>query len=95
MHVLKFHHSKDYQIYFKHLICVVNVILTDGRIRIPLFSEIYKRGGKTRIDIALELLSKVRNNLRIKPKAVLFDSWYSSYRIMKRILECYSRWRDF
>lgn len=66
-------------------ICVVFIAWTNGKIVIPLYSLIYQKDEQTRIELALALLSKVRNSLKIKPKAVLFDSWYSCVAIMKRI----------
>src|SRR5262252_1482396 len=43
------------------------------------------KGGASKYDLALELLSYARNRLRCKPAFVLFDSWYPSKQLLKRI----------
>jgi len=66
-------------------ISVVVLIWTDGQIRIPLSFRVWKKHGQTQTELALELLSYARNELKLKPQFVLFDSWYASKRILKRI----------
>src|SRR5215510_12891507 len=41
--------------------------------------------GHTLLNLALELLSYARNRLRCKPQFVLFDSWYPSKPLLKRL----------
>lgn len=64
---------------------IVLLVWSDGKVRIPIGYRIWKPGGSSKIDLALELLSHARNRLGIKPRVVLFDSWYPSKRLLKRI----------
>lgn len=66
-------------------ISVVMLIWTDGHIRIPLMYRVWRKGGLSKFELALELLSYARNRLKLKPDYVLFDSWYPSEKILKRI----------
>ncbi len=53
---------------------VVVLAWSNGKITVPLAIRIWKkRSGKSKYDLALELLSYARNILRIKPKYVTFD----------------------
>lgn len=64
------------------------VVLTwsNGKITIPLAFKIWKKDSKkSKYDLALELLSYAKNFLKLKPKYVVFDSWYAAKRILKRI----------
>jgi hypothetical protein len=64
--------------------CTVTLIWTDGKIRIPIGIRLWRK-DKTKITLALELLSYARNQLKLKPKFVVFDSWYAAKVIMKRV----------
>jgi len=64
---------------------LVLLIWTNGQARIPLAFRIWKKGGPSKFDLALELLSYARNRLCCKPRFVLFDSWYPSKRLLRRI----------
>lgn len=64
---------------------IVVLAWSNGTITIPLAIKIWKEGGKSKYDLALELLSYARNILKIKPKYVAFDSWYSSKKILQRL----------
>ena len=64
---------------------VVLLIWTDGIKRIILGERVYKKGGPTKIELALEMLSHARNVLKLKPDFVLFDSWYASKHLFKRL----------
>jgi len=82
--------------------CTVLLIWTDGKVRIPIGLRLWKKGGTTKIELALELLSYARNHLGIKPEYVLFDSWYASKKIFKRLIDygwyfvtCLKRNRNF
>src|SRR6516164_9025457 len=57
----------------------------DGQVRIPLAFRVWHKGGASKYDLALELLSYARNRLKCKPAFVLFDSWYPSKQLLKRI----------
>src|ERR687888_1096521 len=66
-------------------VSVVLLVWTDGQLRIPLGFRVWKKGGPSKFDLALELLSYARNRLKCKPQFVLFDSWYPSKKLLKRI----------
>jgi putative transposase len=55
---------------------VVLLVWTNGPVRIPLACRIWQKGGPSKFDLALELLSYARNRLRVHPRFVLFDAWY-------------------
>ena len=63
---------------------VVYLLLVSDNLRIPLAFKVYDK-TKTKIELALELLSYAKNKLNLKKMKVLFDSWYPSKRILKRI----------
>jgi putative transposase len=64
---------------------LVLLIWTNGTLRIPLGMRIWHKGGASKYTLALELLSYARNHLRCHPEYVLFDAWYPSRRLLKRI----------
>jgi putative transposase len=64
---------------------LVPLVWTDGRLRIPLGLRLWRRGGPSKYMLALELLSYARNRLRCRPEYVLFDAWYPSKAVLKRI----------
>jgi hypothetical protein len=66
-------------------ISLVLLVWTDGQVRIPLAFRLWHKGGASKFDLALELLSYARNRLRCKPQFVLFDSWYPSKKLLKRL----------
>jgi len=63
---------------------LVVLIVVVGDMRFPLGFRIYDK-SKTKIELALELLSFARNQLGFRKKVVLFDSWYPAKKILKRI----------
>ena len=66
-------------------VTVVLLVWTDGQVRIPLAFRLWHKGGPSKFELALELLSYARNRLRCKPQFVLFDSWYPSKKLLKRL----------
>jgi hypothetical protein len=54
-------------------------------LRIPRGMRLWRKGGPSKYELALELLSHARNHLRCRPAYVLFDAWYPSRRLLKRI----------
>jgi putative transposase len=64
---------------------LVLLVWTNGALRIPLGVRLWRPGGPSKIELALELLSYARNRLRCRPEYVLFDAWYPSKRLLKRI----------
>jgi putative transposase len=64
---------------------LVLLVWTNGAVRIPLGMRLWQRGGPSKYELALELLSYARNRLRCRPAYVLFDAWYPSKALLKRI----------
>lgn len=66
---------------------VVVAVWTNGEITIPLGWKIYEKGGdKTKTDLAMELINHSLFRLNIRPKYFLFDSFYSSEKILKLLI---------
>ena len=64
---------------------LVLLIWTDGTLRVPLGLRLWRKGGPSKYELALELLSYARHRLRCRPDYVLFDAWYPSKPLLKRI----------
>ena len=64
---------------------VVLLVWTNGTLRIPLGMRLWRKNGPSKYELALELLSYARNRLRCCPDDVLFDAWYPSRALLKRI----------
>jgi hypothetical protein len=64
---------------------MVLLVWTNGTLRTPLSMRLWRRGGPSRYELSLELLSYARNRLRCRPAYVLFAAWYPSRRLLKRI----------
>ncbi len=64
---------------------LVLLVWTNGTLRIPLGIRLWHKGGPSKYALALELLSYARNHLRCRPAYVLFDAWYPSKALLKRI----------
>lgn len=64
---------------------VVLLVWTNGTLRLPLGIRLWHKGGPSTYALALELLSYARNRLRCRPAYVLFDAWYPSKALLKRI----------
>jgi Transposase DDE domain len=64
---------------------LVLLIWTNGSLRIPLGMRLWSKGGPSKYELALELLSYARNRLRCRPEYVLFDAWYPSKALLQRI----------
>ncbi|MDQ3753126.1 MAG: transposase [Acidobacteriota bacterium] len=60
---------------------VVLLIWTDGRVKIPLGLRLWRRGDKSKVELAGELLREAQRR-GISPKYVLFDSWYAAASIL-------------
>jgi Transposase DDE domain len=66
-------------------VSVVLLVWTDGHVRLPLALRVWHKGGASKYALALELLSYARKRLKCKPPFVLFDSWYPSKQLLKRL----------
>ena len=64
---------------------LVLLVWTNGTVRLPLGMRLWHKGSPSKYTLALELLSYARNRLRCRPEYVLFDAWYPSQALLKRI----------
>jgi hypothetical protein len=64
---------------------LVLLVWTNGTLRLPLGVRLWRKGGPSKYQLGLELLSYVRNRLRCRPEYVLFDAWYPSKALLKRL----------
>jgi DDE family transposase len=64
---------------------LVLLVWTNGTLRIPLGLRLWHHGGPSKSVPALELLSSARNRLGCRPASVLFDAWYPSKALLKRV----------
>lgn len=64
---------------------VVLLCWTNGQVTLPLSWRWYRKGGKTKVELAQELLQEAHNRWKLKPQAVLFDSWYAADKIITQI----------
>jgi hypothetical protein len=64
---------------------LVLLVWTHGTLRVPLGVRLWHKGGPSKDALALEWLSYARNRLRCRPEYVLFDAWYPSKVLLKRI----------
>lgn len=72
---------------------VVFVIWTDGNTRFPIGYRIWnKNDKKTRIDLAIELLSDAKKIFGINPDYVLMDSFYPAAKLLKVIRKYKWHW---
>jgi len=55
-------------------VALVLLVWTDGQVRIPVGYRVWHKGGPSKVNLALDLLSYARNRLKCKPHFVLFDS---------------------
>lgn len=60
---------------------IILLIWTDGQRRLPIGLRIWRRGGKSKVKLAEELLWEARRR-GITPLYVLFDAWYSATELL-------------
>ena len=65
---------------------VVLLVWTDGQRKIPLSMRLWQKGGKSKVELATEMLREAAER-GISPKYVLFDSWYTSRSILNLLSE--------
>src|ERR687887_1670966 len=56
---------------------VVLLVWTDGRVKVPVGMRLWRKGGRSKVALAEEMLREARAR-GIAPNCVLFDSWYAS-----------------
>jgi Transposase DDE domain len=66
-------------------LALVWLVWTNGSLRIPLGMRLWRKGGPSKDDLALERRSSARNRLRGHPDEVVFDAWYPSRALLKRL----------
>jgi Transposase DDE domain len=66
-------------------LCLVLLVWTEGTLRIPLGMLLWRKGGPAKYELALAWLSDACHGLRCHPDLVLFDAWYPSSALLKRI----------
>lgn len=65
---------------------VVLLVWTDGRLKIPISMRLWQKGGKSKVELAAEMLQEAGER-GMSPKYVLFDSWYTSKSILNLLGE--------
>jgi putative transposase len=63
---------------------VVLLIWTDGKRKVPLGIRVWQKGGKSKVELAAELLRQACTR-GISPEFVLFDSWYAARALLELI----------
>jgi hypothetical protein len=64
---------------------LVLFVWTNGAVRIPRGLRLWRKGGPSKDELALEVRRYARNRLRCRPASVLFDAWSPSRSLLKRI----------
>jgi putative transposase len=63
---------------------VVLLVWTDGEVRVPLGMRLWKKGGDSKVELALQLLREAERR-GIRPEYVLFDSWYAAASLLHQL----------
>lgn len=63
---------------------VVMLIWTDGKRKVPLGIRVWRKGGKSKVELAAELLRQAHER-GLSPEFVLFDSWYGARTLLELI----------
>ncbi len=63
---------------------VVLLIWTDGRVKIPLGLRLWRKGGKSKVTLAAELVREASRR-GMRPQYVLFDSWYAAATLLHQL----------
>jgi hypothetical protein len=64
---------------------LVLLVWTNGTLQIPRGMRLWRKGGPSKYELALEFLSSARPRLRCHPDSVLCEAWYPSRALLKRI----------
>jgi putative transposase len=65
---------------------VVLLVWTDGRVKVPVVMRLWRKGGKSKVVLAGEMLREARAR-GVAPKCVLFDSWYAAATLLNLLDE--------
>jgi Transposase DDE domain len=60
---------------------VVLLLWTDGKWKVPLGIRMWRKGGPSKVELAIGLLQQARRR-RLQPAYVLADSWYAAGQIL-------------
>jgi putative transposase len=63
---------------------VVLLVWTDGKRKVPLGLRVWRKGGKSKVELAAELLREAQAR-GLSPEFVLFDSWYAAGSLLELI----------
>jgi Transposase DDE domain len=66
-------------------VSLVLLVWTDGTLRMPLGVRLWRKGGPSKSELALEWLSYARHRRHCRPAYVICDAWYPSKALLKRI----------
>jgi hypothetical protein len=66
-------------------VSLVLLVRTNGVLQIPRGMRLRSKRGPSKYQLALEMLSYARTRLRCRPEYVVFDAWYPSKALLKRI----------
>jgi putative transposase len=83
--MLSRHWSSSDRRYLTGINCVL-VIWTDGDTRVPVAARLYENSsGRSKLDLAIEMLQQVHRLLKPHVDYVLFDSWYAATKLLKQV----------
>lgn len=63
---------------------VVLLLWTDGRWKVPLGIRLWRKGGPSKVELAIGLLGQAQR-LGLQPAYVLADSWYAAAQILNQL----------
>lgn len=63
---------------------VVLLVWTDGKWKVPLGIRVWQKGGKSKVELAAELLRQAHER-GLSPEFILFDSWYAATSLLELI----------
>jgi hypothetical protein len=63
---------------------VVLLVWTDGKWKVPLGIRLWRKGGPSKVALAISLLSQAQR-WGLHPAYILFDSWYAAAQILNRL----------
>lgn len=66
---------------------VVFLCWSNGVITIPISWRWYKKNGKSKIDLAMDLIYEAKHRWNLSPRYVLFDKYYGADRLLHRLHE--------
>jgi hypothetical protein len=64
---------------------IVFLCWSNGTITIPISWRWYKKNGKSKIDLAMELLAEAKKRWHVSPRHVFFDTYYSAHQLLNQL----------